>query len=289
MKKLATILFVFIAFIVKSNAQIPNAGFENWITVGAYQNPTSWGTANPFSTGSFYAVTRSTDHYPANVGSFSARIENNISLLTNKSGLGLMMTGILTSPIPAFAITGHPNSLTGYYKFAPLNGDSLTIYINLFSNGVRVSGGQFQTTVAASAWTSFTIPISTYTTADSCQIACAAYQPGPVGIPYGNSVLYVDNLNFDNLISSVSEQTDNNTGFNLYPNPASDILTITNNMTKHENIELNIYTLMGVLVRSEMLSQNQQQINIADLRDGVYLVTIKSNDFIQNQRILIQQ
>ena len=64
------------------------------------------------------------------------------------------------------------------------------------------------TTNTVSNWTSFCIPISAYTVADSATITVAAFYNDttcsmPYG-PYGNSILYVDNLSFDNLITSVS-------------------------------------------------------------------------------------
>lgn len=52
---------------------------------------------------------------------------------------------------------------------------------------------------------------------------------------------------------------------------------------------LNIYNVMGVLVKSETLKQNQRQINIGDLSNGVFMVTVKSKDFTENQRLIIQR
>ncbi|NTW34360.1 MAG: T9SS type A sorting domain-containing protein, partial [Bacteroidetes bacterium] len=45
----------------------------------------------------------------------------------------------------------------------------------------------------------------------------------------------------------------------------------------------------GVLVRSEILKKNQNRINVADLRNGIYIIEVKSKDFTKNQRLIIQK
>lgn len=73
----------------------------------------------------------------------------------------------------------------------------------------------------------------------------------------------------------------------VYPNPAKDIVTINIDNLNNENIELNIYSAMGALVRSEMLKQ--KQINIADLRSGIYIFEIKSENCSEKQKLIIQR
>lgn len=76
---------------------------------------------------------------------------------------------------------------------------------------------------------------------------------------------------------------------NIYPNPASEFITLSNDLNNKSDLTLNIYNLVGELVKSEMLKQNQQQINIGDLSDGIYVITIKSKDLKENQRLIIQR
>jgi len=54
-------------------------------------------------------------------------------------------------------------------------------------------------------------------------------------------------------------------------------------------LALNIYNIMGVLVKSEMLKQSQRQINIRDLSNGIYMITIKSKDLTEKQKLIIQR
>ena len=69
--------------------------------------------------------------------------------------------------------------------------------------------------------------------------------------------------------------------FNLYPNPASDIVTLNIVNRNNDYLTLNIYNVTGTLVKSEMLKQNQRQINVRDLSNGIYMVSIKSKGLME--------
>ncbi len=73
------------------------------------------------------------------------------------------------------------------------------------------------------------------------------------------------------------------------PNPASDIITLSIDRNINTDITMNIYNVMGVLVKTEMLKQNQQQIDIGDLSNGIYTVEIKSKGFIEKQKLIIKK
>lgn len=76
--------------------------------------------------------------------------------------------------------------------------------------------------------------------------------------------------------------------FNFYPNPASDIVTLKTDNTDNADMTLNIYSVIGTLVKSEILRQNNRQINTGDLSNGVYMITIKSKDITETEKLVIQ-
>jgi len=111
--------------------------------------------------------------------------------------------------------------------------------------------------------------------------------------------LYPDeDIHVDNLVDFVAESC-NSTGisddsrtlneFSFYPNPACDILNV--NFENRDNSELtfNIYNVIGKLVSSEALEQNQQKINISDLNNGIYIVEIKSGVSLVKHKLIIQR
>jgi hypothetical protein len=293
MKKYIIISAFLVVLSFTSKAQIPNNGFENWTTVGGYQNPTSWNNCNSSSTNSFYPVTKSTDHYPTSIGSFSIRMEN-YTPLSNCSTYGFAQTSDNDNPCkPAFPITGHPNSLRGYYKCFPKNNDTIQIGLMLFKNGVWIAGAELLTTNTVSNWTPFNLPISSYTDADSATITFAAFFNDttcgfPFG-PFGNSVLYIDNVSFDNLITEVPEKNLDYNTLNIFPNPACEVLNVVFNENKIIDYRVKIYNIIGTLVKTETLKQNQSQINIEDLSNGTYLLEIESQFYIKKQKLIIQK
>lgn len=297
MKKITLILSVFIAMTFATKAQIPNIGFETWVDYldtgdchtphFIYQTPDMWkGSLGKNCLLYLYSIEKNNESYPAGTGQFSMKIQSDTA--DGVRGLAGIATDNQSPMAPAFSITGHPTSLTGYYKFLPQNGDTINIVVVLFQSGTIVASGKLTGTATVSNWTSFNVPISSYTTADSALIFLASFNLSGGTLPHGNSALYIDNLNFDNLITYISEQTSKSNLFNLFPNPANSIVTLKID-TKDVDPTLNIYDLMGSLVRSETLKQNQQQINVSDLSNGIYMVEIKSKGLKENQKLIIQR
>lgn len=290
MKKITFFTIVLIAMSFNINAQITNNGFENWTSIGSYEDPDGWATMNPYCMGSFYSCEKSTDHYPANVGSYSLKVTNNTSLTQTTGGWGIVVANSMDYPFkPAFPVIGHPNSLNGYFKYVSLNSDSLWIKVVLFNNGAMVTSNDYYYGSTAINWTPFTIPITNYTTADSATIMLAAYAPQcPTCGPKGNSSLKVDNLSFDNLITSVSGVEATTASFNLYPNPATDVVNLTIGNTNNNQVTVTIYNVLGEFIKSELLIHNEEQLSVSDLENGMYIVEVKSNNSIEKQRLLIR-
>jgi len=60
----------------------------------------------------------------------------------------------------------------------------------------------------------------------------------------------------------------------IYPNPAKDILRITN---ISDNQEITIYSINGAVVKRVVVS-NDTEINVSDLRAGLYIIGV-GNEF----------
>ena len=296
MKKFTFILFVLTVFTIKINAQIPNSGFESWTTVGSYEDPTGvWKTSNSYCSGPFYPVTKSTDHYPADVGNYSIKMENDTSLLPSMGACGIALTNptsVAYGPDPSFTITGHPTKLCGWYKFLPQNNDTMVIKLDIYQGTQKVAQALLITWIAKPEWTSFIIPISSYTSADAASLMFSTYMaecPPPTCAPHGSSILYIDNLSFDTLIVSVNEEVSNHLSYKIYPNPASDIVTINMNNPNNDDAEIIISNLLGDVVFSEKMNREQQEINTVNFNDGIYLVSIKTGKTVKTGKLIIQK
>lgn len=75
----------------------------------------------------------------------------------------------------------------------------------------------------------------------------------------------------------------------MFPNPASDRVTLQYENITNEPITVNIFTVFGSFITSSILDQTQNQINVDFLSNGIYLIEFKSNGWRENQKLIIQR
>src|SRR5690606_2976213 len=76
------------------------------------------------------------------------------------------------------------------------------------------------------------------------------------------------------------------TKFNIFPNPVTDIVTISN----AENItieEIVVYDMNGSIIKSQDGKKtNEIQLNIEDFASGIYMLYIKTNEGVAIKKIV---
>ena len=147
------------------------------------------------------------------------------------------------------------------------------------NNGFAVgkSGTIVNTTDGGATWN----PMSSPTTNDLSNVN---FPTATTGYAVGNTGTIIK---FTGLVGI--EDNNYHSAISIFPNPASDIVTLNINRKSNEAFTLNIYNVIGTLVKSATMKQNQQQINIGDLCNGIYMVTIKSKNLTENQKLIIQR
>ncbi|HWY38086.1 MAG TPA: T9SS type A sorting domain-containing protein [Bacteroidia bacterium] len=70
----------------------------------------------------------------------------------------------------------------------------------------------------------------------------------------------------------------------IYPNPAKELLNIECTM---QNSELKITNALGSIIRQEKIN-GQTQIDISDLQEGIYFVSIKTTERTVTKKIIVQ-
>jgi hypothetical protein len=93
---------------------------------------------------------------------------------------------------------------------------------------------------------------------------------------------------FDVLAGINENNTNINSSFNLYPNPFKDELKIeSKNQSSNTTLDVKIYNLLGQIERVEKLNSNNSNINLTNLKPGIYFIEIVDNSHkIYRQKII---
>ena len=94
-------------------------------------------------------------------------------------------------------------------------------------------------------------------------------------IPYGNSILYIDNLNFDSLITSIHDINHTISPVVSYPNPVKNKLNIS--LKNNGGAQVKVYDLLGKKVKELTFSEETVTLGLADISRGLYLYRINDH------------
>jgi hypothetical protein len=89
------------------------------------------------------------------------------------------------------------------------------------------------------------------------------------------------NLAGQNSVNNVVDFTTN-----IYPNPAKNNITIENNNFVISNIEL--YNITGQLVKTENVNSMSINMNISDLKTGIYILELHTNETSIRRKLIIE-
>lgn len=97
-----------------------------------------------------------------------------------------------------------------------------------------------------------------------------------VAVRDSNDCYYVSSK-FAYTYSTISNLSQND--FEIYPNPASESISINSDKLKGKNLTISIFNIEGKLVKSLDLSpKNQAPINIANFDKGMYIIKINTDN-----------
>ncbi len=165
-----------------SNCQnIPNQGFENWITPGSTEEPEFWITNNSVNS---ISISKSTDSHS---GNFALKVINN----------GPSFEG----PLPGYARTtfsspGIIYSLSGFVKCDSISGTGEGRIVVFDYNGSSILKiGSWVTLSSFSAYTPINILLSPLVVFDSIQVQIQAFsQIDPLEFPTSLASLLIDDF-----------------------------------------------------------------------------------------------
>ena len=297
MKNTPRIVLTFVASFMTALAfaQIPNSGFENWTSMGNYNNPTGWDNLNGMcNTTSGYCAVEGT---PGNPGSYYLKLTSQ-SVLHMGTMPGMVVSGVLNQmnmkPQSGFAFTDQPISLTGSWQYMSAGSGDMG-YVSVFLSKWNSAMGRRDTisytkqtlSGMVMSWTAFAINLNYKNTAspDSAIIVLSASGLNPVA----GSYLYVDNLAFVGIATGTQEAT-RNTVISVYPNPAENDLTIETEQTENTIESITVYNLLGQKQVEQLNSGNllNMTLHIGQLPVGHYMLQVKTKAGIAYTRFVKQ-
>lgn len=295
MKKILLPCTLFLALNFSSLlAQIPNAGFENWSTVGSYMNPDNWSTLN--NTTATYSLFTATKATPGNPGTAYLK-------LTSKTINGSVVNGIAVSgkldtitlkPKSGFPYTQRSSTFAGKWQHMIYGASqgNVSVLLSRWNTalGRRDTVASAAVTLAgmAMSWSNFGMSLNYVDSLhypDSCLIVLQASGTAPTN----NDYLWIDGLALSGTVAIVSS-TVNTVGleknnlsdadFVIYPNPSENTLHISS--PNKIILKAEVYNLLGqrLLIKND-LAESKTELDISELQSSSYLLKLSHGEGTQ--------
>lgn len=294
---------IFLLFILSATGMIgvsaqPNPGFETWGQVlGAPEEPADWFTANVLASPlvlfpnpndtSVWKVSGTDAHsgmYAMKI--ITIALDSNPDPANIPDTFGIALTGMLNPPpnlIQGFPYTSTPANFEFWYKYNPVSADTAASIVILTRwNGTSRDtiatgwwfGGATVNTYTLQQITLTYNPAFPFTNPDTAVIQFLSSLSGVGDIPFPGSAFYVDDIAFTGTFTGTTE-TNLSAGVLVFPNPASDHVTISVESTEAKRIE--VYDVTGRLVSSSLLNSSHSSsakksviIPISAMCNGIY-------------------
>lgn len=207
---------------------------------------------------------------------------------------------VLNDATPSFPVFARHQSLYGFFKFFPVNGDTMNIIIEMYKNGIGIGRGGFSAVDSVTQFQQFNVVINydqdstqTMLTPDSAtiEIKCADE------IAHGPSRVIVDKLSFDGLYTStisLAFAQHDELAWQIYPNPAQNALFVEFKGIKSETHKLTIFDLNGkevyqTEITSDKGSRTSSVIPLDGIGNGFYVVTLSYRGGVQFKKLIISE
>ncbi len=296
MKKIILSILTVVAVSTSVKAQIPNAGFESFTTVGSYEVPNGWGTLNN-TTGTFsvYTTTKGT---PGSPGASYLKLTS--KTLSTSVVNGIAVSGVLDSmtmkPKSGYPCTLQPVSFTGKWQHMIYGSSQGSVKAVLTKWNVALNKRDTVAIAAqtlagmAMSWANFSINFTYMSGAipDSCIIELKASGSAPTN----NDYLWVDNLAFVGSLTGIEKNTSFLNAIVIYPNPSMQYINLDLNLKSPQPITFEISDINGKVICSKkagvLTGQSKQIIDVSDIAKGVYLLRILGESTSETKKIVIE-
>ena len=291
--------FLVLSGFINAQQQLQNGDFEIWENVGAAtEEPENWSslkTADALAGTAPQVLSQD----PGRLGGFSARLEA-------KSVFGIPANGIMTNgrvhadfnPENGYVytdaadaqwhttFTDRPDSIVGWFKYAPQNGDKGKVEVILHTNQGQLPFDGFQANIIGRAkyeftqaqadWVRFSTPFN-YWTAGTPEYILTTITAGDSTISENGTVLWVDDVSliYNEPSTSLSDFHKNEIGINA----SNGFLLFDEELTA----SYSVYSSTGQLVQS---GTTQQKVPFLH-NSGIYFIEVSTNHEVVRRKLYI--
>jgi len=269
-----------------------NGDFETWESQNI-ETPVSWYVESSNGTG----FNRTTD---AAKGNYAIELKTYLGNQNNHAAAQSvdLATGFYSKNCNqcveqgGYPFSNQVDTLAFYYKYTPSGNDSAMVNLNFKKNGssFQWAGAFLHSTVTTGTYIYKEIPFNTGQAPDTVIIDILSSAWQDTLFSFIGSDLKIDEVHFKSQShTGILNYKDNKT-INIFPNPASEIITIENTNALEQTYLVSIENVQGQeVLRKKINFAETHSIDIRSLSNGVYMVTIKSKDLIKYQKLIIQR
>ncbi|MFK7773248.1 MAG: T9SS type A sorting domain-containing protein [Saprospiraceae bacterium] len=279
--------------------EIPNGDFEIWESI-EYDEVDNFYSFNPFQ--AYFGLTpMATETSDAYAGSSAIRIEN-VETYDFDSDvidtIGFISSNKFFSENPAFGLNTTPQFISGWYKYAPVENDSATIFLSFTKYNSATEESEIVAEYGfllgeSSSYFPFSFPLTFNEIPDSVNIGIVSGNvvSNDEYIPLG-SVLFLDELSFD-FINGTKMPVFSD-ALEIYPNPASEFIMIKMDEKIGQPKSVQLTDVMGrVILFSEMknliIGNGLLQIDVNDYPTGMYYYNVETEKSVYTGKVMIQK
>ena len=305
MMKYLYIIFALLMINRTEAQQLENSGFEQWENVGTgEEEPLSWSSTKTSDNSSLnglapQVISRTTD---AHSGSYAAKLINKNVPFVNIVANGIVTNGIIhttTNPQDSYVytdvnssdhsqpFTSYPDSIVGWYKYAPQGNDMGNIQVLLHSSYGQLPVDASTSVIALaefdfssnSNWTRFSTPFNYYPTINNPAYILCNISAGDSTQAVANSELKIDDLELIYNTTTISSEETNL----LHVTYVNDLLQFSN-VVKEFNYA--VYNVQGQLMNIGKIDEYNRNVSIS-LESGIYFISTQNKDHHQSIKLIV--
>ncbi len=325
MKKTFTLLFSAICFSSMAQTTLTNGDFELWgnATPGVATEPTGWYSNKSGTTiAALGPQTCFKDSTTVHGGRYSAKVVT--ASLLGTAVNGALTTGVVCAPtttksdgyigtakygdttdVRRMNLTGRPDSLVGWYQYAPAGAGEMGKVRAILHKGQyfdpetgstyhadpsanKIADLTFNTPASAvTTWTRFSMPFNYVDTSHPSYIMINITSSANQSTSVTGSILWIDDVQVVYKPTGIAPVVLQSEDVNIYSSGKN--IFVDYNTNNNQNWKLSVYDMSGRLVKENSFTGGDHEvITLGDVTNGVYIYRLSHPDFSKTGKISIQ-